>query len=177
VKDPARWKASKTGDTHYCLTNGTGNCTDFHSLYMSLARAAGIPTRITYGSFLKGPLNGKDQDQSYHCWIEFWAPHFGWVPLDVAVADIFVDDFRLDEQNEPKVQLTVANGYSGPDAGLVDFYFGNLDNRRVTWSRGRDLTLSPPQAGGPVNAMPKAYVEIDGQPSAEYTRKLTYTER
>ena len=47
----------------YCLENGTGNCTDFHSLYMSLSRAAGIPTRITYGSFFKGPLNGKDQDQ------------------------------------------------------------------------------------------------------------------
>jgi len=177
VKDPSRWKASTTGDTNYCLESGTGNCTDFHSLYMSLARASGIPTRITYGSLFKGPLNGADKDQSYHCWIEFWAPGFGWVPLDVAVADIFVGDFSLDERNEEKVQLTVADGYHGADAALVDFYFGNLDNRRVTWSRGRDLMLSPRQAGGPVNAMPKAYVEIDGRPSTDFTRKLTYSER
>jgi hypothetical protein len=49
----------------------------------------------------------------------------------------------------------------------------------VTWSRGRDLILSPRQAGGPVYAIAKAYVEVDGQSVADgkgWTRKLTFVE-
>jgi transglutaminase-like putative cysteine protease len=25
-------------------------------------------------------LMGEDQDQSYHCWAEFYAPGLGWIP-------------------------------------------------------------------------------------------------
>ena len=58
-------------------------------------------------------------------------------------------------------------------------YIGNLDEQRVTWSRGRDLILSPKPSAGPVNALAKAYVEIDGKPLAEkegWARKLTFRE-
>jgi hypothetical protein len=61
----------------------------------------------------------------------------------------------------------------------VDYYFGNLDERRVVWSRNRDLTMSPRQDGEPVNALPKAYIEVDGKAHPEgagWTRKLTYRE-
>lgn len=176
VKDPAKLKASPTGSTEHCLATKTGNCTDFHSLYMSISRAAGIPTRITYGSFFKGPLDGQDADQSYHCWLEYLAPGVGWVPLDVAIADIFVDGVTLTDENKPKITLTTADGYGGPDPNMVDYYFGNIDERRVVWSHGRDLSLDPKQAGGPVNAMAKAYVEIDGKPFDGYKRKLTFKE-
>jgi transglutaminase-like putative cysteine protease len=177
VKDPANKKASPVGSTRYCLEKKTGNCTDFHSLWTSLARASGIPTRMVYGSFLKADLDGKDKDQSYHCWPEFFAPGIGWIPHDVAVADIFVGDFTLNPDNTEKVKLTTADGYTGPDPAKVSWYFGNLDARRVTWSVGRDLTLGPKQEGGPVNALPKAYVEVDGKVHPETTgwvRKLTY---
>jgi transglutaminase-like putative cysteine protease len=178
VKDPKNKKASPVGSTSYCLETKTGNCTDFHSLWMSLARAAGIPTRLKYGSFFKKELDGQDADQSYHCWPEFWAPNLGWVPHDVAVADIFVGDFKSADDKEAKtVRLTTAAGYDGADPKMVDYYFGNIDNRRVTWSIGRDLTLEPKQSQGPVNALPKAYVEVDGQIAKEkevWTRKLTF---
>jgi hypothetical protein len=62
----------------------------------------------------------------------------------------------------------------------VNYYFGNIDERRVTWSRGRDLILSPRQDGGPVNAIAKAYVEVDGHSIADgsgWTRKLTFVEK
>lgn len=179
VKDPANKKASPVGSSTYCLASRTGNCTDFHSLWTALARAAGIPTRMVYGSFLKAELNGTDRDQSYHCWPEFWAPEIGWVPHDVAVADIFVGDFTLDDSNSEKVRLTTGDGYTAADPEKVDYYFGNIDERRVTWSRGRDLALEPKQAGGPVNALPKAYVEVDGHPAEEKTvwnRRLTFTQ-
>jgi transglutaminase-like putative cysteine protease len=179
VKDPKSKKASPVGSSEYCLSSRTGNCTDFHSLYAALTRAAGVPTRILYGSFLKKELDGQDVDQSYHCWIEFLAPGIGWVPLDVAIADIFVGDFATTADNQQLVARTTAAGYSGADPALVRYYFGNLEERRVLWSVGRDLELDPRPAAGPVNALAKAHVEADGKPLAEkegWTRKLTYTE-
>lgn len=178
VKDPSTMKSSGVGSSTYCIEAGCGNCTDFHSGYAAIARAAGLPVRMVYGSFFKSPLDGVDQDQSYHCWIEFWAPELGWLPIDVAVADIFVDDFELTEANRTPVSLTVAAGYQGPDPALVEYYFGNIEARRVTWNRGRDLAL-PGATAATVNALPKAHVEVDGRPLAEkagWTRKLTFTE-
>lgn len=159
VKDPENLKASAYGESDYCLTSKTGNCTDFHSLYTSLTRSLGIPTRMVYGAFFQGEnspvpnkpsLDGKDVDASYHCWVEFWAEGLGWVPLDVALADLL------------------------PTREKQEWYFGNLDARRVTLSYGRDLILAPRQDAGPVNAMHKVYVEIDGRPHDAWDRKLTY---
>jgi transglutaminase-like putative cysteine protease len=94
VKDPDHLKASPVGSTEYCLRSKTGNCTDFHSLFASLAMAAGIPTRMVYGSLLKPSLNGVQIDGSYHCWIDFFAPNYGWLPLDVSLANIYGKEFR-----------------------------------------------------------------------------------
>jgi len=179
VKDPKNKKASPVGSTTYCLTFRTGNCTDFESLWASLARAKGIPTQIVYGSFLKPDLRARDEDQSYHCWAEFYAPGIGWIHHDVAVADLYHGDFPVTPENERLLKLTVADGTFGNDPARVAYYFGNLDERRVVWSRNRDLTMSPRQDGEPVNALPKAYVEIDGKVHPEgagWVRKLTYRE-
>lgn len=181
VKRPGDLAASPVGSTEFCLDTGTGNCTDIHSLWASLARAAGIPTRIVYGSFFKKELDGQDVDQSYHCWIEFYAPEIGWIPHDAALAELFTEDIPLTPQNTTLVQRTTPSGYFGKDLQLVDYYFGNLEERRVVWSLGRDLILHPRQEGEPVNAMAKAYVEIDGKPAKEgadgqWVRKLTFVE-
>lgn len=178
VKAPASLKSSGVGSSTYTFEECTGNCTDFHSLYAAAARSQGLPTRMVYGSFFKEPLDGVDKDQSYHCWIEFWAPEIGWVPLDVAVADLYLDDFRTDEANASLVSLTLADGYHGPDPARVDYYFGNLEARRVTWHRGRDLEIVDPVApqAGKLNDLPKAHVEIDGVTSSEWSRKLTFHE-
>jgi len=176
VKDPDHLKASPVGSTEYCLLSKTGNCTDFHSLFASLAMAAGLPTRIVYGSLLKPTLNGVEVDGSYHCWIQFYAPRLGWLPLDVSLANIYGKPFPLTEKNKKLVELTTASGYKGLDPSKVDYYFGNLDDRRVVWSVGRDLIMQPPQDEGPVNALAKAYVEVDGKQSSDWTRELTYKE-
>jgi transglutaminase-like putative cysteine protease len=181
VKDPKNKKASPVGSTTYCLTFHTGNCTDFESLWTSLARAQGIPTRIVYGSFFKPDLNGVDGDQSYHCWATFYAPGLGWIPHDVAVADMYAGEMMATPDNETLMRRTTADGMFGADPAKVEYYFGNLDERRMVWSIGRDLILSPKQDGEPVNALAKAYVEIDGKVYPEGTtswlRKLTYRER
>jgi len=177
VKDPKNKKASPVGSTTYCLTSRTGNCSDFESLWTSFARSIGIPTQIVYGSFLKPDLMGQDQDQSYHCWAEFYAPGLGWIPHDVAVADLYAGEFPVNNDNEKLVRLTTADGTYGPNPEKVNYYFGNLDERRVVWSRNRDLIFNPRQDGEPVNALPKAYVEIDGKEHPEtkgWVRKLTF---
>jgi transglutaminase-like putative cysteine protease len=180
VKDPKSKKASPVGSSTYCLTFRTGNCTDFQSLWTALARAKGIPTQIVYGSFLKPELRAQDLDQSYHCWAEFYAPGIGWIAHDVSVADLYAGDYPVTADNERLVRLTSADGTFGDDPAKVSYYFGNLDERRVVWSRNRDLTMSPRQEGEPINALAKAYVEVDGKvhPEGEgWVRRLTYRER
>ena len=176
VKYPDRLKASPVGSTEYCLRTKTGNCTDFHSLFASLTQAVGIPTRMVYGSLLKPTLNGLDVDASYHCWIQFYSPNLHWVTLDVSVADLYLGDFPLSEKNQKLVERTTAVGYRGGDSAMVDYYFGNLDERRVVWSIGRDLRLDPPQEDGPVNALHKMHVEVDGKQYTDWTRHFTYRE-
>lgn len=176
VEYPDHMHASKTGSTEFCLGTKSGNCTDFHSLYASLSMAAGIPTRMVYGSLLKPTLDGVPTDASYHCWIQFYAPNYGWIPLDVALADIYGKEFPLNDKNKTLVELTTATGYHGFDKSKIDFYFGNLDDRRVVWSTGRDLMMQPPQDDGPVNAMVEMYAEVDGKTYTDWTRKFTYKE-
>ena len=172
VKDPANKKSSGIGSSTYTFETKTGNCTDFHSLWVAMARSQGIPSRMVYGSIPKPTLDGKDTDQSYHCWPEFHAKGIGWIPHDVAVADIYAEEFPLNDANKTGVELTTALGYKGKDDKMVDYYFGNIDERRVTWARGRDHVLEG--ASGPVDSLPKAYIEIDGKPASDWTRKLTY---
>jgi transglutaminase-like putative cysteine protease len=176
VKDPDHLKASPVGSTEYCLRTKTGNCTDFHSLFASLAISSGIPTRMVYGSLLKPTLNGMDVDASYHCWIQFFAPRLGWLPLDASLANIYAEDIPLNDKNKKLVELTTSTGYHGTDKEKVEYYFGNLDERRVVWSMGRDLIMQPPQDDGPVNSLAKMYVEVDGKQFSDWTRQFTYKE-
>jgi len=177
VKDPkGKLMSSGKGSADYTYKKCTGNCTDFHAFYLSISRSAGIPTKITYGSMLKKPYEGlTGKDQSYHCWIDFYAPNIGWIPLDVALADVFDGAVELNEINHPRMIGTTADGYTVPDASKVDFYFGGLENRRIVWSVGRDLKLPGQKATATVDAMPKAYYEVDGKANpASYKRLLTF---
>src|SRR5438105_3422312 len=56
------------GEIPYCLKVGKGNCTDFHTLFIALARASGIPARwnmgfpVAYGP----PAAGEQSVAGYH---------------------------------------------------------------------------------------------------------------
>lgn len=179
VKSPATHAASANGSSEYCLANKTGSASDLHSLYAALARSAGIPTRILYGSVLAPGKDGSDVDQDSNCWIEFYAPEIGWIPLDLALADVFVGDFNLTSENDALVRGITAAAYHGPEPAKVQYYFGNLESRRLLWSVGRDLELDPKTAAGAVNSLPKAYVEIDGKVAPEasaWKRTLKFTQ-
>src|SRR5437879_241735 len=63
-KDKPGWGR---GDAVWACDNGFGNCSDFHSLFISLARAKKIPAKFEIG-FLLPEKRGKENIEGYHCW-------------------------------------------------------------------------------------------------------------
>lgn len=125
------------GDAVWACDSRFGNCSDFHSLFISLARSRRIPARFEIG-FPLPPKRGRGEVAGYHCWAKFRPAGRGWVPVDISEAN-----------KNPQ---------------LADYYFGNLTPDRVTFSIGRDLTLVPKQNGPPLNFFVYPYVEVAGQP-------------
>lgn len=137
------------GDSERACDVGKGNCTDFHSLFMSLSRAKGVPAVFEMG-YSTLPDGEVEHIGGYHCWAWFYSgASKAWIPVDISEAD------KHPEKTE--------------------FFYGHLDADRITFSRGRQITL-PNMQGEPLNYLPSsAYVEVDGKPLAEgVSRKLTY---
>ena len=59
------------------------------------------------------------------------------------------------------------------DPARRTYFFGAHDENRVEFTRGRDLTLTPRQAGPPLNYFVYPYAEADGQP-LEVGRQYTF---
>jgi len=59
------------GDAVYACDARTGNCTDFHSYFIALCRAVGIPARSAIGAAVPSERDSGGVD-GYHCWAEFY---------------------------------------------------------------------------------------------------------
>ena len=135
------------GDAVWACSSHHGNCTDFHSLFIGLVRAAGIPARFDIGFPLslnqhQGTISG------YHCWAEFYVQGVGWIPIDA------VEAWQMPEKR--------------------NYFFGALDQNRIRFSRGRDLILSPAQAGNAVNYIVYPYAEVDGKPFTNLGHEFSF---
>ncbi|MCH2373131.1 MAG: transglutaminase domain-containing protein [Planctomycetes bacterium] len=132
------------GDLAYVCDAGKGNCSDFHTLFIAMSRAAAIPALFEIGL----PLP-RDQSEGtiggYHCWAWYQTDDGAWSPVDVSEAD-----------KRPS---------------RADYFFGTLCENRVAFARGRDLILEPVQDGGPVNFLIYPYVEVDGETSVATIEK------
>ncbi len=126
------------GDLEQACDLRSGTCTELHGIFVACSRAAGIPAKFVFGFNVphgtSGPISG------YHCWTEVFLPETGWTPVDVSEA----------RKRDP-----------GPDR---EFYFGNLDPNRVQFTVGRDVVLSPPQEGAPLDRFIFPYAESAGSP-------------
>jgi transglutaminase-like putative cysteine protease len=71
------------GNVCLLIQHPGGKCTDIHSVFVSLARAAGIPAREIF-SLRQGKKNGQDISSWQHYWAEFYLPGYDWVPIDPA---------------------------------------------------------------------------------------------
>ena len=124
------------GDALYACTVRRGNCTDFHALLIGMARAVGIPSQFEIG-FPLPHARGSGAISGYHCWAALHLTELGWWPVDSSEAS-----------KHPE---------------LFDYYFGAHDENRVQLSVGRDIVLTPPPEGEPINYFIYPYVEIDGR--------------
>lgn len=136
------------GDVVYACKVGKGNCTDFHSLFIALAIAEGIPARFKMGYPLPEAAEGPVL-KPYHCWAEFHVAGRGWLPVDISEA------------------------WKNP--ARADYYFGRLDPNRVLVSTGREIRL-PGQKGRALNYIIRPYAEIDGKPFYEIELERRYKE-
>ena len=123
------------GDVLYACDAKKGNCTDFHSLFIAMARSQRIPARFEIGFPLPADKHS-GEIAGYHCWSDFYVQGKGWIPVDISEA------------------------WKHPDK--QDYFFGSHDVNRIQFSMGRDLRLSPPQDGKALNYFVYPYVEVDG---------------
>jgi transglutaminase-like putative cysteine protease len=136
------------GDSEWACDSHHGNCTDFHSLFASMARSQGIPTRFAIGFSIptdkpSGTIPG------YHCWADFYADRH-WVPVDISEA------WKAQQKK--------------------DYYFGTHDDNRVQFSVGRDIVLIPAQKGKPLNYFVYPYVEVEGAEFINVRNEFAFAE-
>jgi len=137
------------GDTLWACDSKRGNCTDFHSVFISMSRSQKIPARFEMGlSLPEGQTSG--QIAGYHCWAEFYTRDRGWFPVDISEA------WKHQEKK--------------------DYFFGAHDVNRVQFSVGRDVELSPRQHGDRVNYLIFPYVELDGQSYPNVANAISFSE-
>ncbi len=126
------------GDALWACESGYGNCTDFHSLLIGLARSEGIAGQFFMGFPIPAGRR-RGQVTGYHCWAELYdRRQQRWIPVDASEAQ---------------------------KAGEHDRYFGRLPADRIVFTVGRDLILEPPQDGPPLNYFVYPYAELDGKPA------------
>ena len=63
------------------LKRGSGSCSEYSFVYISLCRAAGLPARYVGSVVIRGDDASTDNGL-YHRWPEVYLPNYGWVPLD-----------------------------------------------------------------------------------------------
>jgi transglutaminase-like putative cysteine protease len=125
------------GNVLWACDSKTGDCTDYHSMFLALCRSRGIPATHEFG-FKIPPKEGVAKLKYYHCWAWFWVEKVGWIPVDVSEAD-----------KHPE---------------LREYNFGSLTANLLRMVHGRDLILEPAQQAGPVNIFGYPYAEVDGKP-------------
>ena len=148
-----------TGDTAWIMKHRRGKCDDYHALFMAMMISRGIPVRWEQGFPLplpasKGALSGgmTGDCSGAHCWVSFYDPELGWVPVDVSEAD-----------KSPETRT---------------FFFGRLTPNRFKISEGRSISLNPTQGGLILPTFAFAYAESDGIPliyDANYRNVIRFT--
>lgn len=133
------------GDADWACDSKYGNCTDFHSYFMAIARKKGIPVRFEMGFNVPAGTDAEAPVPGYHCWAFFWNGS-KWIPVDASEAS------------------------KAP--ARADYLFGTLDCDRVTFTGGRDLQITPAPACGPLNFFVYPYCEVDGKECKDVTKSF-----
>ena len=135
------------GNSIYACDIGVGNCTDYHSYFMSLGRTLGVPVRFHMGFPI--PSESEGAVGGYHCWADYYIEGEGWYPVDISEGD--------------------------KDPQRKDYYFGTLDNNRVEMILGRDIKLEGYEMET-TNLFIYPIMEINDQTSSAFSKSFKYKE-
>lgn len=144
-------KGCGVGDVDQMLAKRGGKCVDISSVYVSIARASGVPAREVFGVRLGRDEGVSDMTKGHHCWAEYYVPGAGWVPTDPADVRKYILEKKL--ENDPAEAAKYRAYYSN----AVDPY------RIVVATGGRGYFLNPKQKAGPLNYFMYPYAEVDGK--------------
>ena len=126
------------GNIKYMLESGDmgGKCADINSLFVGLARAAGIPAREQYGVRVAESVQFKslgkagDVSKAQHCRAEYFSPRHGWVAVDPADVRKAVLEAKL-PLTDPQI------------VALRKRLFGYWEMNWVSFNAARDFKLNP----------------------------------
>ena len=144
---------------------GGGKCADLSSVFVTLARAAGIPARDVYGLRLSTPADG-DITSAFHCWAEFYLPDTGWVMVDPADVRKMMLVHHLD--------LEEAQGWR-------EFFWAGDDLFRVVLEKeSRGVVLQGAHPNTPLNYFMYPQAQVDGKAldafdAKAFAYRLTFT--
>ena len=133
------------GNSLYACDIGVGNCTDYHSYFMSLGRTMDIPVRFHMGFPIPNEAEGKVG--GYHCWADYFVDGEGWYPVDISEAD---------KDNTKK-----------------EYFFGTVCKNRVEMMVGRDFKLEEYDQGL-VNLFIYPLMEVDDKKSDGFSKHFSY---
>jgi transglutaminase-like putative cysteine protease len=132
-----------------------GKCADLNTLFVGLARAAGVPARDNYGIRIDESAAHKtlgksgDITTAQHCRPEFYLTGLGWVPVDPSD----VRQLALDEDlplAHPRV------------AALREKLFGSWEMNWVAFNQARDVVLARDSVLGELSFFMYPQAEVGG---------------
>ena len=141
------------GNIAFMLETGDmgGKCADINSLYVGLARAAGLPARDFFGIRVADSAVSKslgksgDITKAQHCRAEVFIEGKGWLPVDPAdVRKVVLEEGIAVDSDKVKA--------------LRERLFGNWEMNWVGFNYARDFTL-PAQTSGPIGFLMYPYGE------------------
>jgi transglutaminase-like putative cysteine protease len=141
------------GNIAFMLESGDlgGKCADINSLFVGLARAAGLPARDFFGirvadsKVTKSLGKSGDITKAQHCRAEVYIENKGWLPVDPADVRKVVLEENIPVDSD-KVKI------------LRERLFGSWEMNWVGFNYARDFTL-PGQQEGPIGFLMYPYAE------------------
>jgi transglutaminase-like putative cysteine protease len=139
-----------TGDIRFMLEskNLSGKCADLNSLFVGLARAAGLPARDVWGlrvaksehGLRSLSLSSDDASKAQHCRAEVYLVGYGWVPVDPA-------DVRKVVLEEPPGNLALTDERVRSARARL---FGSWEMNWIAYNVAHDVALPGSKHGRPL---------------------------
>jgi transglutaminase-like putative cysteine protease len=153
-RDP-KTKGCGLGNVKFMVENKLwgGKCADLNALFVTLARAQGIPARDVYGirvadSALGYKSLGKSGDitKAQHCRAEFYTAGLGWIPVDPAdVRKVILEENGGKAPDDPMVLAARARLFGSWEMNWLAYNFSH-DVALPNSSRGSIPFLMYPQS-------------------------------